>query len=242
MGLRLTNVYCTRGDGTLSFTVEVPHLSVSAGELLVVTGPNGSGKSTLLEILGLLLRPAASSAFCWRFEGTEEIVDIATLWQLQAQAQLARLRSHRIGFVLQNGGLLPFLNVRENINLPCQLAGQKDWGPQVKRLVESLGITPLLSKKPQQLSIGERQRVAVARALAHDPLLLLADEPTAALDDEWGERVLMLITKHVREQGRMGIIVTHDRVWIRNQGLQLIRARLHPAGNRSRFYTEAEEI
>lgn len=242
MWLRLENVHCTRGDGALSFTVEVPRLSVRAGELLAVTGPNGSGKSTLLEILGLLLRPAASGTFRWRFEATEETVDIAALWQMQAQAQLARLRSRSIGFVLQSGGLLPFLNVRENISLPRQLAGQKDWSPAVEALVESLDVTPLLTKKPKQLSIGERQRVAVVRALAHDPLLLLADEPTAALDNERAEQVLTLIAGRVREQGRMGIIVTHDYGWIRSQGLQQVRARLHPTGSRSRFYAEAEEV
>lgn len=237
MWLHLENVCCTRGNGDRSFTVEVPQLRVCAGELLAVTGRNGSGKSTLLEILGLLLRPTANRRFHWQIEPAGETVDVGGLWRDQAQAQLARLRSRCIGFILQNGGLLPFLNVRDNIALPRQLAGRPGWAPPVAALVERLDIGPLLARKPRELSIGERQRVAVVRALAHDPPLLLADEPTSALDADREKRVLDLLVERMERPGRIGIIVTHDQDWIRRAGLPQIRLLQQPGGG-SHFSTD----
>lgn len=233
------NLRCTRGNAVNSFTIEVPRLCLEQGEIVAVTGPSGWGKSTLLEVLGLVLRPEDDGVFHWMVNPREKPIDVRALWRAHADVALAKLRARLLGFVLQTGGLLPFLNVKRNIMLPRRLAGQEDWSPATDQLVTVLGIAGLLARKPHQLSIGERQRAAIGRALAHDPMVLLTDEPTSALDPERSEKVIRLLVDLIRGRNRVAVIVTHDHELIRSLQLRKLEARLEAGGRCARFVEAA---
>ena len=226
---------CTRGAGADSFRIEAPSASLKSGDILALTGPSGSGKSTLLEILGLVLEPERGGIFTWQTQAGSTPLDIADLWTRRRESLMSDLRAKQLGFVLQSGGLMPFLNVRENIALPRLLAGMKGWADSVDRLIETLGIGHLLAKKPHQLSVGERQRTSIARALAHEPPLLLADEPTAALDPARAEIVMKLMVDLVADRQGMAVIVTHDRDLIHRLGLREMHAHLRDDGKAAVF-------
>lgn len=186
-----------------AFTLQVPRFRLASREALVIGGPSGSGKSTFLDLLALLRAPTTLAGF--RLAGH----DAGALWRTSARAARTRLRAGTIGYVLQTGGLLPYLDVEENLRLPQRLLGSGDraW---IAHLLEVLGLGALRRRLPAALSIGERQRVAVARAVAHRPLLVLADEPTASLDPQHGARVLVLLVSLCREAGAGLIVVSHD--------------------------------
>jgi putative ABC transport system ATP-binding protein len=224
--LHMRGLVCHRG-GADGFTLAVESLSLRAGEAVGVTGPSGCGKSTLLDVAGLVLRPAQAVEF--NLGGT----DVAALWAQGRQDGLARLRAQGIGYVLQTGGLLPFLTVRDNIRLSRSLLGLPEDAAGERRLVEVLGLGALLGKKPAALSIGERQRVAIARALAHRPPLLLADEPTASLDPEHSAAVMELLLALASELGLGVMVVSHDWDLLARFGLRRIQAQ--PAANLTRF-------
>lgn len=207
------------------FRLDVPHLVVQRGECVAVTGPSGSGKSTLLDLLGLVLAPDRSEGFAFKPAG-EPAIDVAGLWQARDRDALARIRARHIGYVLQTGGLLPFLQAIDNIRLSRAILGLDDGDGLVDRLVDALGVRGLLAKRPQALSIGERQRVAIARAMAHRPALLLADEPTAALDPGQAVGVMKLLLALVREFSITAVIVSHD--WELVSALGLRRVRTEP--------------
>ena len=226
---------CTRGAGGDSFRIEAPRARLKSGDILALTGPSGSGKSTLLEILGLVLEPERGGIFTWQTEVGGVSLNIADLWARGKEGLMCDLRARQLGFVLQSGGLVPFLNVRENIALPRRLAGMKEWADSVELLIDKLGIRHLLEKKPHQLSVGERQRTSIARALAHEPPLLLADEPTAALDPARAEIVMKLLVELVGVRLGMAVIVTHDRDLIRRLGLREMHAHLRDDGKAAVF-------
>lgn len=171
--LNLSAVHKSRGVGSQRYSLVIPALALRAGEQMAIVGPSGCGKSTLLDLLALVLAPDQVGQFEFHQQ------DIAGLWRADQQSRLAALRSQHLGYVLQTGGLLGFLDVRGNIALSRQLLGLKDDG-SVARLAEQLEISDQLAKKPAALSVGQRQRVSCARALAHAPQLVLADEPTAS--------------------------------------------------------------
>lgn len=187
---------------------------------MALVGPSGCGKSTLLDLLALVLAPDSAETFALELAGTT--CDIAELWRQGRQSKLAQLRSRHLGYVLQAGGLLGFLDVRGNIVLPRQLLGMPDNG-QVQRLAQALDVQEQLAKFPAQLSIGQRQRVSCARALAHGPTLLLADEPTAALDPLNAERVMQLLLTQAAETGATCVVATHDEALAQRAGLQILR-------------------
>lgn len=186
-----------------AFALQVPRFRLAPHEALVIGGPSGSGKSTFLDLLALLRPPTTVTTF--RLAGR----DAGALWRTSARAARTRLRAGMIGYVLQTGGLLPYLDVEENLRLPQRLLGPGDpsW---IAHLLDVLGLTALRRRLPAALSIGERQRVAVARAVAHRPPLVLADEPTASLDPVHGERVLALLVSLCQQAGAGLIVVTHD--------------------------------
>ncbi|MFC6298758.1 ATP-binding cassette domain-containing protein [Pseudomonas sp. CCM 7893] len=214
--LNLNAVHRSRGVGSQRYSLVIPALRLGAGEQLAIVGPSGCGKSTLLDLLALVLAPDQVGQFAFNN------VDIAGLWRADQQSVLADLRSRHLGYVLQTGGLLGFLDVRSNIALSRKLLGLKDDG-SVTRLAEQLEITDQLTKKPAALSVGQRQRVSCARALAHGPQLLLADEPTAALDPLNAERVMQALLAQARGHRTCCVVATHDEPLARASGLQVRR-------------------
>ncbi len=176
-------------------------LTVRSGEIVALLGPSGSGKSTLLQAVGLLEGGFEGSIAI----GGEEVA------QLGADAR-TRVRRERLGFVYQFHHLLPDFNARENVVLPLLIAGEGR--PEAERragdLLTTLGLGARLTHRPSQLSGGEQQRVAVARALANAPLLVLADEPTGNLDEHTADLVLDEFLKLVRAQGSAALVATHN--------------------------------
>jgi putative ABC transport system ATP-binding protein len=218
--LNMSAVHTSRGVGSQRYSLVIPRLQLRAGEQLAVVGPSGCGKSTLLDLLALVLAPDQAGQF--DFIPANTPLDIAALWRAGQQGALADLRSRHLGYVLQTGGLLGFLDVRGNIELSRKLLGMADDG-SVTRLVGQLDIADQLGKKPADLSVGQRQRVSCARALAHGPRLLLADEPTAALDPLNAERVMQLLVAQARDHGVCCVVATHDESLARASGLQVRR-------------------
>ena len=170
-----------------------------AGELVAVVGRSGSGKSTLLHVLGALDRPDAGA-----IEVVGERVDG------RPERELTLLRRRRVGFVFQFFHLVPELTGEENVLLPARLPGSPAGAAgRGRALVDRLGLAPVAGRLPHELSGGEQQRLAVARALVHDPPLVLADEPTGNLDAEAGAAVLRLL-RGAADEGRAVVLVTHD--------------------------------
>ncbi len=176
-------------------------MTVAHGELMAIMGPSGSGKSTLMNIIGCLDSPTTG---IYRFEGT----DTATL----SERALARMRNSGIGFIFQSFNLLPRLSALGNVALPLVYSGlgKAEREAKAQALLAKVGLADKPRSRPAQLSGGQQQRVAVARALANAPKLLLADEPTGALDTKTGAEVLGLFKSLNREQGVTVVIVTHD--------------------------------
>ena len=230
--LDIENLLVRRGEGALAHHVRLPHLHVRAGEILAITGESGSGKSTLLEAIGLLLAPVELERFQLgpgrqappARTGVLPAQDIARLLASDDQPALAAVRSQHLGFILQSGGLLPFLSVRDNISLPRRLLGMSTHSAHIDHAVEVLRLQGLLDKHPQALSIGERQRVACVRAIAHEPLLLLADEPTAALDPHSARRLFELLLSLVSSMGLSALVVSHDWALLKDFGLPRLGA------------------
>jgi putative ABC transport system ATP-binding protein len=192
----------TYGRGALAETVlRDVTLRLHAGEACVVLGPSGSGKTSLLSILGCLLSP--TSGELW-IEGRPV--------GSRAGVPLAELRRREIGFIFQHAQLLPFLTMEENLRVVGRNAGLG--GPalrdRIEALMHNLGIQDLRDKKPAQASGGQRQRVAIARALLHRPPILLADEPTAALDWHNGEHAIRLLVEQAKRENALLVAVTHD--------------------------------
>jgi putative ABC transport system ATP-binding protein len=186
--------------------VEVPALqgitlSIAKGEFVSMMGPSGSGKSTLMNLIGCLDRPTRGKVFIDR-------KDVSKL----NDNSLAEIRREKIGFVFQQFNLIPRLSALENVTLPMWFAGM-DKNRRVKRaatLLERVGLQERITHKPTELSGGERQRVSIARALANDPELILADEPTGNLDSKSGNEILELL-ESLNNDGKTIIMVTHDQ-------------------------------
>jgi len=196
-------------------------LSVAAGELVAIVGESGSGKSTLLNLIAGLDRPDAGRI-------TIGGQDLATL----DDDARTRLRRVQLGFVFQSFHILPHLRVGQNIELPLVLLGVAA-GERQQRVAELLGAVGLADRAaslPRELSGGELQRVAVARALVHRPLLILADEPTGNLDAETAAMLMQLLATQIRARGAAGVLVTHSAAAaaLADRVLVLDRGRLHP--------------
>ena len=215
--LDIQDMWVRRGSGAQAHNVRLPTLQVKPGDILAITGESGCGKSTLLEAIGLLLQPVELGRF--HLGPATASLDIAQMLAANDQSGLAAVRSRHLGFILQSGGLLPFLSVRDNISLPRRLLGMPAESAQVDRAVQALRLEGLLDKLPQALSIGERQRVACVRAIAHEPQVLLADEPTAALDPHSARRLFELLLSLVNELGLSALVVSHDWALVRDFGL-----------------------
>ena len=195
----LTKTYA-QGEAAV-YALDDVTLDLHAGELALLVGPSGSGKTTLLSIMGCILRPTA---------GTLRVLgdDVTRL----AERDLPAIRRERIGFIFQAFNLFPTLTALQNVALALDL---KDVSGRAARdmaamLLDQVGLSAKLGAYPADLSGGQKQRIAIARALAGDPPIILADEPTAALDSQSGRTVMDLLQRLARERGRAVAIVTHD--------------------------------
>ena len=178
------------------------NVTIDAGELVAVRGPSGSGKSSLLYLLGLLDRPTEGAV----------LIDGRETARLDAD-DLAEVRLERLGFVFQFHFLLPEFSVFKNVLIPMRRLGRlsnREMQERADGLIATFGLEAERDKRPDQLSGGQRQRAAIARALANDPPIVLADEPTGNLDTKNGAIVFDIFTKLAREDGRSVVTVTHD--------------------------------
>ena len=175
-------------------------LSIEEGEYLSVLGPSGSGKSTLMNIIGCL-DTATSGTYILNGQEIEDL----------GESELARIRSREIGFIFQNSQLLPRLTALKNVELPLIYAGvsPRERRKRALNLLEKVGLSDWRDHFPNQLSGGQQQRVAIARALVGNPSILLADEPTGALDQKTGRQVMALF-EELSQEGRTIIMITHD--------------------------------
>lgn len=215
--LTLRGVEKTWASADRRFTFTVDALDLGRGEVVALTGASGSGKSTLLEIVGLACRPDRARRF--EMNGTEGRADVAALHHRCDARGLASLRARRIGYVLQTGALLPFLTIAENVALPQRLAGRED-PDEAAWLLERLDLGGIGRAYPADVSVGQRQRAAIARAMAHRPQLLLADEPTAALDPPNKVRVIDLFLELAARSRAAVLIATHERALVEGRGLR----------------------
>ena len=187
------------GDEELHVLKNV-NLHIRQGEYLSILGPSGSGKSTLMNIIGCLDTPSKGS---YLLHG-RQVDDLN-------EKELARLRSKEIGFVFQNSQLLPRLTAQQNVELPLIYAdvSTKERKRRAKEMLERVGLADRMGHYPNQLSGGQQQRVAIARSLVGNPSILLADEPTGALDQKTGKQVMQLF-QSLNDEGRTVIMITHD--------------------------------
>ncbi len=176
-------------------------MNVRQGEFVALVGPSGSGKTTLLAMLAALLKPSDGRI----------TIDGQDLSRMK-EAERTAFRREKIGFTFQANNLTPFLTAQENVELMLRLNGRLDRAgrARARELLERLGLGDRLNSLPRQLSGGQQQRVAIARALIHQPSVVLADEPTASLDTERAFQVVETFARIIREQGRAGVMVTHD--------------------------------
>jgi len=202
---QLTQRYTGAGSGPALTVLDGVDLEIGSGEVVAILGPSGSGKTTLLGLLAGLDRPS---------EGEVELAGIA-LGTLDEDGRAA-LRSERVGFIFQSFHLLPTLTALENVRVPLELLPPErlpapaEADRRARALLESVGLADRLHHHPAQLSGGEQQRVGIARAFAHDPVVLFADEPTGNLDRETGDEVSGLLFDLNRDRGTTLVIVTHD--------------------------------
>jgi len=219
--VRASGLVKTFGEGRAARRVlDGASLNVSAGEVVAVVGRSGSGKSTLLHLIGGLDRPEA---------GVIEVDGVRVSGA--SERALSRLRRRRIGFVFQFFHLLPELTGEANVLLAGRVRdAQPDAAERGRELIDALGLRHVASSLPSQLSGGEQQRFAIARALVNDPAVLLADEPTGNLDIEAGAEVLRLLRAGASD-GRAVVIVTHEEsaAGIADRVLRLVDGKLEPA-------------
>lgn len=201
-GLQISGVtkYYTEGSGRIAALNHVS-LTVEPGEFVAVVGPSGSGKSTFLSIAGALLRPS---------EG--EVTVKGQLISKLSDRELSKIRLKEIGFIMQSSNLVPYLNVLDQVLIVKRMSGRvsKEDKAFAIQLLEELGLGSKLKSYPEELSGGEKQRTAIARALSNNPNVILADEPTASLDTKRAHEVVELIAHEVKSRRKAAIMVTHD--------------------------------
>jgi len=195
--IQTKNIHFSYGKGT---DFRFPDIAASSGESLLITGGSGKGKTTLLHLLGGLQRPQSGEVII-------EDTNIASL----SERKLDHFRGKNIGLVLQQSYFVASLNVLENVVLASWLATGKQATEKAKQLLAQLDLSYHLYKLPTQLSIGQQQRVSIARALINEPKLLLADEPTSSLDDENAFKVADMLSHLAKQYGTALVIVTHDQ-------------------------------
>ncbi|MBR4263429.1 MAG: ABC transporter ATP-binding protein [Paludibacteraceae bacterium] len=197
--IQVENIYKSFGDLQVLKGV---HLSVKKGEIVAIVGKSGAGKTTLLQIIGTLDRPAKGKV----------LIDGKDVFALNDK-QLAAFRNRHIGFIFQFHQLLPEFTALENVCIPAMIAREKEssYKPRAEKLLSDLGLSDRMNHKPNQLSGGEKQRVAAARALMMSPDIILADEPTGSLDEKNKKELADLLLQLRKEYGQTILLVTHDK-------------------------------
>ena len=197
--LRNINKTYRNGDQELKVLKNI-NLTVEEGEFVAIMGPSGSGKSTLMNIIGMLDRPTTGEYFL----GNEDVANLG-------DKKLAKVRNNQIGFVFQQFFLLSKLNALQNVELPLIYAGVPQGSRKnlAKQYLEKVDLGTRMTHLPSELSGGQKQRVAIARALVNNPSIILADEPTGALDTKTGEQIMELLTE-LNAEGKTIIMVTHE--------------------------------
>lgn len=199
--IRLIDIYKDFKDGDNIIHALYPTtFTIEKNEFVAIIGPSGSGKSTLLTMIGALQKPSGGKLYI-------DDIDVALL----NEKQKAKLRFEKIGFILQAANLLSFLKIEEQLKLKAAYAKKKYDQAKGRKLLAQLGIEKQADKYPSKLSGGERQRAAIAYALFGDPLLILADEPTASLDGQKALEVVELLKEIAKKQDKAVIMVTHDQ-------------------------------
>jgi putative ABC transport system ATP-binding protein len=199
--LKMENVTKTyRHRGGLVKALDDATLHIPAGDLVSVVGPSGSGKSTLLLMLGGMLSPTQGRV----------LLEAKSIYDLSPRAR-ARMRREKVGFVFQTFNLVPYLSALENVQVPLFLARMEEKAQKehATALLERVGLADRLDHKPGELSVGQQQRVALARMLANDPAVILADEPTGNLDPDTADQVIRFF-EEFNQEGRTVVMVTHD--------------------------------
>jgi len=199
--LKMENVSKTyRHRGQIVTALNGANAEIRDGDFVSIVGPSGSGKSTLLLMLGGMLSPSSGRV----------LLDDQSIYDLDANAR-ALLRKQKVGFVFQTFNLVPYLSALENVQVPLFLsnAGEEEQKDRAAALLERVGLGDRLHHKPSELSVGQQQRVALARMLANDPAVILADEPTGNLDPETSQQVIDFL-EEVNVEGRTVVMVTHD--------------------------------
>ena len=193
------NKFYRMGDEMMHILKDI-HLSIEKGEYLSILGPSGSGKSTLMNIIGCLDTPTSGS-----YVLNDNLIEDMT------EGELAEIRNREIGFIFQNSQLLPRLNALRNVEMPLIYAGvpPKERRRRAMEMLDRVGLSDRMYHYPNQLSGGQQQRVAIARALVGNPNILLADEPTGALDQKTGKQVMQLF-QELSDEGRTIVMITHD--------------------------------
>lgn len=200
--IRLHKVCKEYGAGTTGVrAVQQASLSLEPGEFVLLQGPSGSGKTTLLSIMGCIMKPTSGSVHLCG----QDVTDLG-------ESQLPKLRLKHIGFIFQTFNLFPALTAFQNVTLALHLKGYS-WSErrrEAARLLDQVGLSACMHRKPADMSGGQRQRVCIARALAGEVDVILADEPTAALDTTTGLEIMQLLKDQTRKRDRAAFIVTHD--------------------------------
>jgi lipoprotein-releasing system ATP-binding protein len=197
--IEVQNIY--KSFGTLEVLKGV-NLTVKKGEIVAIVGKSGAGKTTLLQIIGTLDRPTSGKV----------VIDGQDVFTLN-DTKLAAFRNHHIGFIFQFHQLLPEFTALENVCIPAMIAreSEKEYKPRAQKLLADLGLADRMNHKPNELSGGEKQRVAAARALMMSPDIILADEPTGSLDEKNKKELSNLLSQLRKEYGQTILLVTHDK-------------------------------
>jgi len=235
----IKNLKIARHSGDVSFELSVPEFHVGAGEFIGVVGDSGCGKSTLLDILGLILKPDKSDQFSLSLRGGK-------IFQLgdNSQSESVEIRRKHMGYVLQTGGLLEFLKLEQNITMPLMMNGMNGMAKEkVLKITSILGIDKQLKKYPKNISGGERQRAAIARAVIHHPEIILADEPTAALDPDRAAKLVEMFKGLCddKEKSSAVVMVSHDRKLVRSIADRIYSFRNNTDGDVTAYTCYEEE-
>lgn len=237
------NMTKTLTDRERSFCLNIPSFSLQEGDKKAIVGATGSGKTTAIDLLALASRPQTSDYF--ELIGDEfGTIDVSAKAIRRENGRLAQLRAHLFGYVVQTSPLFSFLTVKENVAVQQKLAGRRD-DDYIMALLQAVGLGNDGDAHPKDLSIGQRQRTAIARALAHRPAFLMCDEPTGALDDETANICMEMITSVAEYTGTAIVMITHDVGLATRHGFSLVkveRENIKPGFSQAILYDAISEV